>query len=64
MSRLRARPVRPFSVGFDAPGPSSELPFARRVAEHLGTEQRDLMVGASDLIRELPALVDRLEAGA
>ena len=57
MSRLLSRPVQTFSVGFDAPGPYSELPFARRVAEHLGTEHRDLVVGASDLIRELPALV-------
>jgi asparagine synthase (glutamine-hydrolysing) len=44
-------------VGFDAPGPYSELPFARQVARHLGTEHRDLVVGARDLLRELPALV-------
>ena len=57
MSKLLARPVQTFSVGFDAPGPYSELPFARRVAEHLKTEHRDLVVSASDLIRELPNLV-------
>ena len=54
MSRLLSRPVQTFSVGFDAPGPFSELPFARRVATHFGTEHRDLVVGARDL---LPALV-------
>jgi asparagine synthase (glutamine-hydrolysing) len=57
MSRLLQRPVQTFSVGFDAPGPYSELPFARQVATHLGTEHRDMIVGANDLLRELPALV-------
>ncbi|HEY6195923.1 MAG TPA: asparagine synthase (glutamine-hydrolyzing) [Candidatus Eisenbacteria bacterium] len=57
MSRMSDRPVQTFSVGFDAPGPYSELPFARRVAEHCGTEHRELVVGAADLLRELPSLV-------
>jgi asparagine synthase (glutamine-hydrolysing) len=55
-SRLIPRPVQTFSVGFDAPGPYSELPFARRVAEHLGTEHREIVVGAADVARELPRL--------
>jgi len=57
MSRLLARPVQTFAVGFDAPGPYSELPFARRVAEALGTEHREIVVGAADLERKLPSLV-------
>lgn len=57
MSRMSERPVQTFSVGFDAPGPYSELPFARRVADHCRTEHRELMVGAQDLLRELPNLV-------
>ena len=57
MSRLSRRPVQTFSVGFDAPGPYSELPFARRVAEHCRTEHREITVGAGDLLRELPSLV-------
>jgi asparagine synthase (glutamine-hydrolysing) len=57
MSRLLDRPVQTFSVGFDAPGPYSELPFARRVAEHFRTEHREIVVGARDLLRELPQLV-------
>ena len=56
MSRLLDRPVQTFSVGFDAPGPYSELPFARLVAEHLHTEHREILVGAADLARELPTL--------
>lgn len=57
MSRMIDRPVQTFSVGFDAPGPYSELPFARRVAEHCRTDHREIMVGAQDLLRELPSLV-------
>ncbi len=57
MSRLSDRPVQTFSVGFDAPGAYSELPFARRVADHCGTEHHELTVGAEDLLRELPSLV-------
>ena len=57
MSRLLARPVQTFAVGFDSPGPYSELPFARRVADHCRTEHREIVVGAADMLRELPRLV-------
>ena len=57
MSRMIYRPVQTFSVGFDAPGPFSELPFARRVAEHCRTDHHEIVVGARDLLRELPSLV-------
>ena len=58
MSRLLERPVQTFSVGFDAPGEAfNELPHARRVAEHLRTEHREILVNAADLARELPTLV-------
>jgi len=57
MSRAVDRPVQTFSVGFDAPGPYSELPFARQVAAHCRTEHREIIVGAADLLRELPSLV-------
>ncbi len=57
MSRLMDRPVQTFSVGFDEPGPYNELPFARAVARHLGTEHREILVGANDLLREIPNLV-------
>jgi asparagine synthase (glutamine-hydrolysing) len=55
-ARLIPRPLQTFSVGFDAPGPYSELPFARRVAERFGTEHREIVVGAADVARELPRL--------
>jgi asparagine synthase (glutamine-hydrolysing) len=56
MAELMDRPVQTFSVGFDAPGPYSELPFARRVAEHCHTDHREIMVGPDDVLRELPRL--------
>ncbi len=56
MSRCLGRPVQTFSVGFDAAGSYSELSFARMVARHCGTEHREIVVGASDLVRELPRL--------
>jgi asparagine synthase (glutamine-hydrolysing) len=56
-SRLVPRPVQTFSVGFDAPGPYSELPFARAVARRFGTEHREIVVGARDVANELPRLV-------
>jgi asparagine synthase (glutamine-hydrolysing) len=57
MSGLMPRPVQTFSVGFDAPGPYSELRFARRVAEHCRSDHREIVVGAADVERELPHLV-------
>jgi asparagine synthase (glutamine-hydrolysing) len=57
MSRLMNRPVQTFSVGFDEPGPYNELPFARTVARHLGTDHHEILVGAADLVREIPRLV-------
>jgi asparagine synthase (glutamine-hydrolysing) len=57
MSELLSRPVQTFSVGFDAPGPYSELPYARAVARHCRTDHREIVVGAEDLITELPRLV-------
>jgi asparagine synthase (glutamine-hydrolysing) len=57
MGRLIDRPVQTFSVGFDAVGPYSELPFARMVARRYGTDHHEIVVGAQDLVRELPSLV-------
>ena len=56
MTRALDRPVRTFSVGFDAPGPYSELPYARAVAAHCHTDHHELVVGPADLLRELPQL--------
>jgi asparagine synthase (glutamine-hydrolysing) len=47
MSRHMDRPVSTFSVGFDVPG-SSELPYARQVADAFGTCHHELSVGMGD----------------
>lgn len=57
MTRLLDRPAQTFSVGFDEPGLYNELPFARQVARHCRTDHHEIMVGAKDLLRELPQLV-------
>src|SRR4029079_19171546 len=56
MSELLERVLQTCSVGFDEPGPYNELPYARRVAEHCRTDHREIVVGAHDVLRELPRL--------
>src|SRR3989440_1936336 len=55
MSQLTSQPVKTFAVGFDVPG-YSELPYARIVAEHFGTEHHELLVKCSDLSDYWPLL--------
>jgi len=55
MSQLSNRPVQTFAVGFDVPG-FSEVPYARLVAEHFGTDHHELIVTGSDLEAYWPLL--------
>jgi asparagine synthase (glutamine-hydrolysing) len=55
MSQLTHQPVKTFAVGFDVPG-FSELPYARIVAEHFGTEHHELVLKGSDLSAYWPLL--------
>src|SRR5438067_37077 len=55
MSQLTNQPINTFAVGFDVPG-FSELPYARLVAEHFGTEHHELVVKCSDLPAYWPLL--------
>ena len=47
MSRHMDKPVSTFSVGFDVPG-SSELPYAKQVADAFGTDHHELAVGMNE----------------
>lgn len=55
MSQLTSHKVQTFSVGFDAPG-YSELPYARLVADHFGTDHHEQVLRSSDLTRYWPLL--------
>ncbi len=55
MSQLSSQPVKTFAVGFDVPG-FNELPYARIVADHFGTEHHELTVRSADLAQYWPLL--------
>jgi asparagine synthase (glutamine-hydrolysing) len=55
MSQVMSQPVKTFSIGFEEED-YSELPYARRIAEHFGTDHHEFCVRA-DLISVLPELV-------
>ena len=58
MARLSDQPIKTFSIGFDDER-FNELPFARQVAEHFGTEHREMMV-RPDAVEWLPRLIEHL----
>ena len=55
MSTLTSHKVNTFAVGFYHPD-YSELPYARMVAEHFGTDHHELIVKAADLTQYWPLL--------
>ena len=55
MAEVGSGPVNTFSIGFDEPE-YNELPYARRVADHLGTRHHELVV-RPDAVGILPKLV-------
>ena len=58
MARLGASPLRTFSIGFEDER-FNELPFAREVAAHIGTEHQEMMVKA-DAVSIMPKMIDHL----
>ena len=56
MARNGNKAVRTFAVGFHE-SDQSELPFARRVADHFNTSHTELVIKADDLMDHLPAMV-------
>jgi len=60
MQERSSRPVKTFTIGFERAA-YDEAPAARRVAEHLGTDHTELIMGERDLLDTLtvlPALCD------
>jgi asparagine synthase (glutamine-hydrolysing) len=59
MSRLSAKPVKTFSIGFEG-DEHSELPYARVVADHFGTDHHEFVL-APDIVGLLPALAEEFD---
>ncbi len=55
MQSMAVRPVRTFTIGF-AESSYDESDPARRVAEHLGTDHRECILGAQDALAIIPQL--------
>jgi asparagine synthase (glutamine-hydrolysing) len=63
MARHSAQPVKTYAIGFDdrmGGGYYNELPYARRVAAHFGSEHREIIV-RPDVVRLLPKLLWHLD---
>lgn len=55
MQAQSSQPVKTFSIGFDRPE-YDESPFARKVAEHLGTDHTEMVVTPDDCLETVPEL--------
>jgi asparagine synthase (glutamine-hydrolysing) len=55
MARLGVSDIKTFSVGYDSP--ESELPYARQVAEHFGTDHHELRLTPGAFRDILPKIV-------
>jgi asparagine synthase (glutamine-hydrolysing) len=58
MARLGASPLRTYSIGFEDER-FNELPFAREIANYLGTEHHEMTVKA-DAVDIMPRMIDHL----
>lgn len=52
------RPVRTFTIGYEEDNPSApnETAWARRLANHVGAEHHELLLGVDDLVAFLPRM--------
>jgi len=58
MAKLGASPLRTYSIGFEDER-FNELPHAKEIATHLGTEHHEMMVKA-DAVAIMPMMIDHL----
>ncbi|HTZ95298.1 MAG TPA: asparagine synthase (glutamine-hydrolyzing) [Terriglobales bacterium] len=56
MTKIRRAPIETFSVGY-AEHKYSELPYARMVADHIGSVHREVLVSAEEFFDTLPKLI-------
>src|SRR6267378_4198588 len=56
MAGLSREQIKTFSVGY-AEDSFSELPYARRLAEHIGAEHNEIVLGHDDFLNSLPRLI-------
>ena len=56
IKRMTSGPVETFSVGYRE-APFSELSYARRVAEAIGTDHHEVVVGMDEFFNALPRLI-------
>jgi asparagine synthase (glutamine-hydrolysing) len=54
MSELSSKPIKTFTIGFEE-DPFSELPYARKIAKHFGTDHHEFVV-KPDAVELLPKL--------
>ena len=57
MARVSSQPPRTFTIGFEETS-YDESPFAKRIAQHLGTEHTELILSESDALSIVPKLSD------
>ena len=60
-ARESTEPIRTFSIGYEGYPQYDERPFARRTAEYLKTEHRELAFGRTEFFETLEALLPRLD---
>ncbi len=58
---LEGRKLHTFSIGYEGFEKYDERPYARRVAEHIGSEHHEYSFGREDFLRTLDALLEVLD---
>ena len=56
MTKIRREPIETFSVGY-AEQAYSELPYAKTVADHIGSRHREVVINEQDFFDALPHLI-------